>query len=407
MLRETPAMQSAETPFSRRERACPASGRLLRILSLAIILSGPLTVASTGHAAEPGQRLFPTAPTDYRRSRSMPQPLPSSPVSPGNAEADIPQGHLLYSLHAPPHSSVIQQAGGRLENTVTSGTVATGVVPAGGLQEVVPVDENLTVDRLSESVFIGHFRPDTESEIEHIPAAAEWTGDLSLSSDLNRAWRRLRDDTSGVLHPHNLLLFGLAGGGAVALRQNVDERVRHYTATHPKHWDTASDVFGELGYVTVQIPVLLGSYYWSLHTQNRELHDLNATLFSAFTINGTGTLLIKAAANTDRPSENFNGGKFGFPSYHASSSFTIASVLDEYYGHRVGVPAYALAGVIAWSRVNSRDHDLSDVVFGSAMGFVIGKSVARHHLVGDSRVQILPWFEPIGGTSGLRLSMNW
>ena len=407
MLRDQTALQFTEPLPALKKCVCPVSGRLLRVL---FIIPGLLAMSSTIYGGEPAQRLFPTAPTDYRRSTLTPQhqftqrPVTQRPVThhqasdrrssnglaSGNAEADIPRSHLLYRLHSPPDSSVVQQAGGQMDSAA-----ATGVVQAGGVMDSSP------------HVTVGHFLPDTESVIEHITVAPEWTADLSLGSDLNRAWGRLRDDTSGVLHPNNLVLFGLAGGAAVALRQNSDERVRHYTATHPKHWDRASDVFGELGYVTVQIPVLLGSYYWGLHTQNRELHDFNATLFSAFTINGTGTLLIKAAANTDRPSENFNGGRFGFPSYHASSSFTIASVLDEYYGHRVGLPAYALAGVIAWSRVNSRDHDLSDVVFGSAMGFVIGKSVARHHLVGDSRVQILPWIEPVGGTSGLQLSMHW
>ena len=74
-------------------------------------------------------------------------------------------------------------------------------------------------------------------------------------------------------------------------------------------------------------------------------------------------------------------------------------MLDEYYGLQAGLPAYALAGLIGWSRLDERDHDLSDVVFGAALGFVIGKSVARDHLYGDSRVRLLPYVHPTDGTT--------
>jgi membrane-associated phospholipid phosphatase len=329
-------------------------------------------------------------------------------MNPGlmNAEADIPQSHLLYSLHAPPQDDVIYQAGAQLEKAPTQ---EFGVVTANGMRS--PFGTGQDASRRSCEPSFRHepifeeSSPFGESTIEHISPSPSWASELSLSSDLAHSWARLRDDTYGFLHPNNVLILALAGGGAVAFRENADERVRAYSARHEGRWGGTSKILGEFGYINVQIPALLGTYFWSLHTQNEELHDVTATTLSAFTISGFSTLVIKAAANTSRPSEDFNGGRFGFPSYHAASSFTVASVLDEYYGHRIGIPAYTFAGLIAWSRIDQRDHDLSDVLFGSVMGFVIGKSVAQHHLTGDSRVQILPWFEPIGGTTGLQFSM--
>lgn len=381
------------------------------LLALSVLLTFFGESAAQDHTA----RFFPTAPTSYRRA-------PRNPVAPrqisatATAEADIPKSHLLYNLHAPPRGSEIRssqpllpghgilQAGAEIEASSPTGIQnAHRLAPAVGEIPTVGLTEGST----QESRFHIPVDATEDSLIEHIQAAPQWTEELSLKSDLARAWGRLRDDTYGLLHPNNVLLLGLAGGGAVALRGDVDERVRDWTMDDPDRWGTATDILGDLGYINVQLPVLLGSYFWSIHTQNRELHDFNTTMLSAFTINGVSTVIIKAAANTDRPSATFNGGKFGFPSYHASSSFTIASVLDEYYGHRVGIPAYLVSGMIAWSRIDSRDHDLSDVLFGSAMGFIIGKSVARHHLLGDSRVQLVPWIEPIGGTSGLQLSMTW
>ncbi len=191
------------------------------------------------------------------------------------------------------------------------------------------------------------------------------------------------------------------------MRETLDEDVRESTRRHPERWGEGSRILGTLGNVEVQVPLVLSLYFWSLHTQDPEMHEFSTTLTSAFTITGVTTVLIKAAANTSRPSNDFNGGKYGFPSYHTSSSFTVASVLDEYYGAKVGIPAYTLAGLIAWSRIDQRDHDLSDVLFGAALGYVVGKAVAQHSLTGDSRVRLVPWVSPIGRSAGLGIEKRW
>lgn len=244
--------------------------------------------------------------------------------------------------------------------------------------------------------------------VEHIPAPIEeFAQPLSLKSDLAVAWYRLRDDTFAVYRPENLTPLAIAGGTSLGIREQLDGDVRRDTAMHPERWGVASDFFGVLGAAEYQVPVLLSVYAWSLHEQNHELHDFSATLTSAFTINGLSTLLLKGITDTERPTSNFNGGRWGFPSYHASSSFAIAGVLDEYFGHRTGVPAYVVAGLIGWSRIDERDHDLSDVVFGSVMGLVIGKAVARHELTGDSRVRLVPWIPPFGSGGGLSLQVRY
>ncbi|HTI49666.1 MAG TPA: phosphatase PAP2 family protein, partial [Planctomycetaceae bacterium] len=67
---------------------------------------------------------------------------------------------------------------------------------------------------------------------------------------------------------------------------------------------------------------------------------------------------------------------------------------DEYYGWPVGLPCYVLAGLVGWSRIDQREHDLSDVVFGSILGFVIGKSVAAAHMDGVTGCQVTPYYDP-------------
>ncbi len=228
---------------------------------------------------------------------------------------------------------------------------------------------------------------------------------LNFRSDMHHAWRTLGDDAKSVLTWKNMAVLGIGAGAAVAIHQDWDGKVRDYTAEHPSRWGQASQGIGYLGDFTVQIPALAGLYAYSLWDQNEPLHDLSGALIGAYGVTTTTTTLIKVAVNTDRPSNDFNDGKYGFPSYHTASSFALASVLDEYYGHEAGLPAYILAGVIGWTRIDERDHDLSDVVFGAVLGTVIGKSVARHHL--DSKVDVLPYYDPQNQTTGVTLGFNY
>ena len=55
-------------------------------------------------------------------------------------------------------------------------------------------------------------------------------------------------------------------------------------------------------------------------------------------INAVVTVSLKGITNTQRPSTEFENGHYGFPSYHSSSTFTIAAVVDEYYGWPAGLP---------------------------------------------------------------------
>ena len=64
-----------------------------------------------------------------------------------------------------------------------------------------------------------------------------------------------------------------------------------------------------------------------------------------------------------------------FPSGHATSGFLAATLLSEDGRHPVGW--FALASVVAASRVHVRIHHASDVVAGAAMGAIAGRLVRR------------------------------
>lgn len=259
----------------------------------------------------------------------------------------------------------------------------------------------------SEEEYSAWAERDLDCENEQRPDNFCFPSPLTWKQDQKRMFSRLRHDARGVVNWDNAFILGAVLGGAIALRQDIDNEIRDNTARHPERWGQFSNYLGELGEVQVQIPVLLSLYGYSLHQQDEELHDLSGSLISAFTIASISTLSIKGIANTDRPSDDWNGGQFGFPSYHTASSFAMAAVLDEYYGHQAGLPAYTVASLIGWSRIDERDHDLSDIVFGAALGYVIGKSVAKNHLCKDSRVRIFPYTHSTDGSSGVMLDIPY
>jgi undecaprenyl-diphosphatase len=66
-----------------------------------------------------------------------------------------------------------------------------------------------------------------------------------------------------------------------------------------------------------------------------------------------------------------------FPSGHAVTSFMCATVLSK--GTRAGPAYFALAALVASSRVYTRMHHTSDVVAGAALGLALGQ-VAKGRL---------------------------
>jgi membrane-associated phospholipid phosphatase len=75
---------------------------------------------------------------------------------------------------------------------------------------------------------------------------------------------------------------------------------------------------------------------------------------------------LKYTVNERRP----NGGTQSFPSGHSSISFSAAEFMRKRYGWEYGIPAYALASFVAYSRVESRQHYAHDVIAGASIGIV-------------------------------------
>jgi membrane-associated phospholipid phosphatase len=78
------------------------------------------------------------------------------------------------------------------------------------------------------------------------------------------------------------------------------------------------------------------------------------------------TYALKYGIDETRP----NGGSHSFPSAHTSISFASAEFMRKRYGWEYGLPAYAVASFVAYSRVESGEHHPQDVVAGAAIGII-------------------------------------
>jgi len=78
------------------------------------------------------------------------------------------------------------------------------------------------------------------------------------------------------------------------------------------------------------------------------------------------SLLLQELIEEERPDKS---DRYSFPSDSAAVAFSAASFLQIRYGWGYGLPAYAVAAFVGWSRVESGRHYWHDVFAGAALGW--------------------------------------
>jgi len=88
---------------------------------------------------------------------------------------------------------------------------------------------------------------------------------------------------------------------------------------------------------------------------------------------------VEHKANSFHPFA-FKSAYRSFPSGHATSAFAVAAVVAEQVESKVvdGM-VYTLASLVSLSRVHDGEHWMSDVLIGSALGYLVGKKICRLH----------------------------
>ena len=114
---------------------------------------------------------------------------------------------------------------------------------------------------------------------------------------------------------------------------------------------------------------------------------------------GTGITLgtvqaLKYGLDTERP----DGGSRSFPSGHTAAAFAGASYLHYRYGWEWGLPTYAAAALVGYSRVDADRHYWYDVVAGAAIANAVAYVMTDRV---DENVVIVPIFELVKKDFGL------
>jgi hypothetical protein len=190
----------------------------------------------------------------------------------------------------------------------------------------------------------------------------------------------LKESQNAYFRTENLVALLMAGGASVLMHNepadlSIDDKIANHFEDHdelPSDLDEGTDIAGSPG-----THFALTGLWYGLAAANKD--DLNRnrawTMLTALSVSGATTLALKLAVDNRTP----NNKPLAWPSGHTASSFTVASVLDEFYGHEIGIPAYAAAGFVGYRMMESGDHWASDVLFGGVLGWIVGHSVAGEH----------------------------
>ena len=186
--------------------------------------------------------------------------------------------------------------------------------------------------------------------------------ELIASSDLYGQAISINQIKSGISYsinnnPSNLILIGGLLGSGISTKYDDEIQEVYQGKILGKSAAKLGDYWGIAGQFIILSRLKLGS------------DDFNYAT-SAIIANGLCTYGIKFITGRMRPD---GANRRSFPSGHTSSSFLAATIADDLYGSKIGVPAYLLAGLTGLSRIHDNKHYLSDVIFGASLGIALGK----------------------------------
>jgi membrane-associated phospholipid phosphatase len=228
-------------------------------------------------------------------------------------------------------------------------------------------------------------------------------GGESLQLIKHELWR---DFKTPFWNLENALVLTATMGASIAIRETgVDDTIANRIDGHRQLGDM-DETIQILGNPGTHFAGAAALWLGSTLAQDMESHELSKTLLEALIVNDLVTLGLKVSTNTSSP----DGERYAWPSGHTSSAFTVAAVLNEYYGPWVGVPSLALAGLVGYQRLDSQTHDFSDVVFGAMLGYIVGASIARDKKADFPELfglKVLPYADPQTGAAGIALYKQW
>jgi hypothetical protein len=170
-------------------------------------------------------------------------------------------------------------------------------------------------------------------------------------------------------------------GGAAAAMFVTDSSYSRHLSNSPNRIKYSKDL-SNYG-IASMIGIGGGLYVWGHLTHDDHKIETGILAGEAAIDSLSPVYAIKYAFGRERPLQDNYRGRFGqggvsFPSEHAAAAWSIASVIaHEYPGPLTSLFVYGLASAVSASRISAKQHFPSDVLVGSAIGWLEGMYVYR------------------------------
>jgi membrane-associated phospholipid phosphatase len=210
------------------------------------------------------------------------------------------------------------------------------------------------------------------------------------------------------------IVFGATGGLYL-----LDGSIRNFAQSHQNSVvDKFAFAGNGLGNPLISLPSIGAFYLYGSMADNKKARETSLLAIESLAISELFTGTIKVLAQRDRPNtgaspSTWNGphlnlNNLSFCSGHTTSSFSIATVIAEEYKETWYVPpiAYSLAALTGLSRVYGSYHWSSDVFFGAAVGYFVGQTIVKYHMVDTpGKFTLIPMVD--GNYKGLALTYKF
>jgi membrane-associated phospholipid phosphatase len=177
--------------------------------------------------------------------------------------------------------------------------------------------------------------------------------------------------------------------GLTGLAMLVDHDLKHFSQSNKTEFLTTVFKIDDYYHTELMAASIVLLYGFGLIDENNEVRNLSlrlaeATVYS--TIINMGFKFIGGRSRpfyTDSPFEfepfKTNYEQTSFPSAHSTLAFAYSTVMaKEYQNFFWKFGWYSVAVLTAYARIYNNEHWLSDVIFGSAIGFFVGEFVNNH-----------------------------
>jgi len=232
--------------------------------------------------------------------------------------------------------------------------------------------------------------------------------------DPYRFWKWPKDDVlalGGALGSTRSF-YALGIGGALYFVAQHDAAVsRNMSEMNPPGSEYITKVVDEFGNIKAIRPIAAVVFLGSLMTDSQRVQDAAFTSLEAVLLANLFTNILKTSVGRARPYEGegpmhlepFSGSR-SFPSGHSATAFALVTPWLMYFPNTLTPGLMVLSFGTAFGRVMGEHHWFTDIIAGSAIGFMTAYWLTRRHQEDSSRVRIAPALD--ADQVGIRLQLR-